>query len=149
MSNRSLAMIHSSKRKIVVHCLLVCPCSYQAREFMRTSLTERMVLDGVQWQNRIHVADSSWSSDDVDLLVICLDGDGCKLRSGLVKIEEGLTLDTLIACDSCDLCKMTLMHYLCKVDYYMLSTLDCMDRSEFGAILAYFYICGRTNLFGE
>ncbi|XP_058079259.1 probable alpha-mannosidase At5g66150 [Magnolia sinica] len=35
--------------------------------------------------------------------VICLDGDGCKLRSGLVKIEEGLTLDTLIAYDSCDL----------------------------------------------
>ncbi|XP_058114278.1 uncharacterized protein LOC131257454 [Magnolia sinica] len=121
MSNRSLAMIHSSKRKIVVHSLLVCPCSYQAREFMRTSLTERMVLDGVQWQNRIHVADSSWSSDDVDLLVICLDGDGCKLRSGLVKIEEGLTLDTLIAYDSCDLCKMTLMHHLCKVTPFIQS----------------------------
>ncbi|XP_058095916.1 uncharacterized protein At4g10930 isoform X2 [Magnolia sinica] len=35
--------------------------------------------------------------------VICLDGDGCKLRNGLVTTEEGLTLDTSIACDSCDL----------------------------------------------
>ncbi|XP_042480924.1 uncharacterized protein At4g10930 isoform X2 [Macadamia integrifolia] len=35
--------------------------------------------------------------------VICLDGDGCKIRNGLVAIEENLNLDTSIACDSCDL----------------------------------------------
>ncbi|XP_043718186.1 uncharacterized protein At4g10930 isoform X2 [Telopea speciosissima] len=35
--------------------------------------------------------------------VICLDGDGCKIRNGLVAVEENLNLDTSIACDSCDL----------------------------------------------
>ncbi|OVA00961.1 zinc finger protein [Macleaya cordata] len=35
--------------------------------------------------------------------VICLDGDGCKIRSGLVTTEEDPNLDTSIACDSCDL----------------------------------------------
>ncbi|XAR70163.1 hypothetical protein NMG60_11026933 [Bertholletia excelsa] len=35
--------------------------------------------------------------------VICLEGDGCKIRSGLVTIEEDSNLDTSIACDSCDM----------------------------------------------
>ncbi|KAG1346680.1 hypothetical protein COCNU_06G005090 [Cocos nucifera] len=35
--------------------------------------------------------------------VICLDGDGCKIRSGPSTTEDGLTLDTSIACDSCDI----------------------------------------------
>ncbi|XP_010918320.1 uncharacterized protein At4g10930 [Elaeis guineensis] len=35
--------------------------------------------------------------------VICLDGDGCKIRSGLSTTEDGLPLDTSIACDSCDI----------------------------------------------
>ncbi|XP_038981372.1 uncharacterized protein At4g10930 isoform X2 [Phoenix dactylifera] len=35
--------------------------------------------------------------------VICLDGDGCKIRSGLSTAEDGSTLDTSIACDSCDI----------------------------------------------
>ncbi|XVF10393.1 hypothetical protein REPUB_Repub07fG0178800 [Reevesia pubescens] len=35
--------------------------------------------------------------------VICLDGDGCKLRSRSTTIEGDPNLDTSIACDSCDL----------------------------------------------
>ncbi|KAL7189108.1 hypothetical protein ACSBR1_038886 [Camellia fascicularis] len=35
--------------------------------------------------------------------VICLDGDGCKIRSGSLIIEEDSNLDTSIACDSCDI----------------------------------------------
>ncbi|KAK7251441.1 hypothetical protein RIF29_34640 [Crotalaria pallida] len=35
--------------------------------------------------------------------VICLDGDGCKVRSGSASIEEDSGLDTSIACDSCDI----------------------------------------------
>ncbi|XP_054823788.1 uncharacterized protein At4g10930 isoform X2 [Prosopis cineraria] len=35
--------------------------------------------------------------------VICLDGDGCKIRSGSATIEGDLSLDTSIACDSCDI----------------------------------------------
>lgn len=35
--------------------------------------------------------------------VTCLDGDGCKIRSESVTYEENLTLDTSIACDSCDI----------------------------------------------
>ncbi|KAM0978991.1 hypothetical protein ACFX13_015180 [Malus domestica] len=35
--------------------------------------------------------------------VSCLDGDGCKIRSGSVAIEGDSNLDTSIACDSCDL----------------------------------------------
>ncbi|XP_077251311.1 RING/U-box protein [Tasmannia lanceolata] len=35
--------------------------------------------------------------------VICLDGDGCKVRSALTTAEEDSTLDTSIACDSCDI----------------------------------------------
>ncbi|XP_061350931.1 uncharacterized protein At4g10930 [Gastrolobium bilobum] len=35
--------------------------------------------------------------------VICLDGDGCKVRSGLATIEGDSGLDTSIACDSCDI----------------------------------------------
>ncbi|KAM0905687.1 hypothetical protein ACQ4PT_017269 [Festuca glaucescens] len=35
--------------------------------------------------------------------VICLDGDDCMIRSGLVAAEDDSTLDTSIACDSCDL----------------------------------------------
>lgn len=35
--------------------------------------------------------------------VVCLDGDGCKIRNGLSIDEEDLTLDTSIACDSCDI----------------------------------------------
>ncbi|CAL1373612.1 unnamed protein product [Linum trigynum] len=34
--------------------------------------------------------------------VTCLDGDGCKIRSGSMSIEEDPNLDTSIACDSCD-----------------------------------------------
>ncbi|CAL5346479.1 unnamed protein product [Camellia sinensis] len=34
--------------------------------------------------------------------VICLDGDGCKIRTGSLIIEEDSNLDTSIACDSCD-----------------------------------------------
>lgn len=35
--------------------------------------------------------------------VTCLDGDGCKIRSGSVNYEENSTLYTSIACDSCDI----------------------------------------------
>ncbi|KAL2547612.1 uncharacterized protein Fot_09142 [Forsythia ovata] len=34
--------------------------------------------------------------------VVCLDGDDCKIRSGLIAIEEDSDIDTSIACDSCD-----------------------------------------------
>ncbi|KAK4422508.1 hypothetical protein Salat_1833300 [Sesamum alatum] len=34
--------------------------------------------------------------------VVCLDGDGCKIRSGSVAIQEDSDIDTSIACDSCD-----------------------------------------------
>ncbi|XP_073129803.1 uncharacterized protein At4g10930 isoform X2 [Henckelia pumila] len=34
--------------------------------------------------------------------VVCLDEDGCKIRSGSVAVEEDLDVDTSIACDSCD-----------------------------------------------
>ncbi|XP_057810015.1 uncharacterized protein At4g10930 isoform X3 [Salvia miltiorrhiza] len=34
--------------------------------------------------------------------VVCLDGDGCKIRSGSVEIGEDSDIDTSIACDSCD-----------------------------------------------
>ncbi|KAK1276793.1 hypothetical protein QJS04_geneDACA012800 [Acorus gramineus] len=36
------------------------------------------------------------------MAVVCLDGDGCKIRNELSTIEENSTLDTSIACDSCD-----------------------------------------------
>lgn len=35
--------------------------------------------------------------------VVCLDGVGCKIRSGAVTIETDSCLDTSIACDSCDI----------------------------------------------
>ncbi|KAL2926543.1 PHD and RING finger domain-containing protein 1 [Bienertia sinuspersici] len=35
--------------------------------------------------------------------VTCLDGDACKIRNGSMTYEETLTLDTSIACDSCDI----------------------------------------------
>lgn len=35
--------------------------------------------------------------------VICLDGDGCKVRNGLATIEGDSDFDTSIACDSCDI----------------------------------------------
>ncbi|RWW20515.1 hypothetical protein GW17_00015377 [Ensete ventricosum] len=35
--------------------------------------------------------------------VACLDGDGCKVRSGLTTADDGLNFDTSIACDSCDI----------------------------------------------
>lgn len=35
--------------------------------------------------------------------VICLDGDGCKVRNGSATIKEDSNLDTSIACDSCDM----------------------------------------------
>ncbi|XP_062074592.1 uncharacterized protein At4g10930 isoform X2 [Humulus lupulus] len=35
--------------------------------------------------------------------VICLDGDGCKIRSGSATTEGDSNLDTSIACDSCDI----------------------------------------------
>ncbi|KAF7828125.1 uncharacterized protein G2W53_019289 [Senna tora] len=35
--------------------------------------------------------------------VICLDGDGCKIRSGSATTEGDSGLDTSIACDSCDI----------------------------------------------
>ncbi|GAB2209684.1 hypothetical protein Droror1_Dr00026905 [Drosera rotundifolia] len=34
--------------------------------------------------------------------VTCLDGDGCRVRKGLVASHEDMSLDTSIACDSCD-----------------------------------------------
>nr|GMC99942.1 uncharacterized protein At4g10930 isoform X2 [Ipomoea batatas] len=34
--------------------------------------------------------------------VVCLDGDGCKIRAGSAGIEADSNLDTSIACDSCD-----------------------------------------------
>ncbi|CAO2166207.1 unnamed protein product [Urochloa humidicola] len=34
--------------------------------------------------------------------VVCLDDGDCKIRSGLVAAEDNSTLDTSIACDSCD-----------------------------------------------
>ncbi|KAK7318092.1 hypothetical protein RJT34_02790 [Clitoria ternatea] len=35
--------------------------------------------------------------------VICLDGDGCKVRNGLATMEGDSNFDTSIACDSCDI----------------------------------------------
>ncbi|GAV88783.1 PHD domain-containing protein/zf-C3HC4_2 domain-containing protein [Cephalotus follicularis] len=35
--------------------------------------------------------------------VVCLDQDGCKIRTGSATIEGDLSLDTSIACDSCDI----------------------------------------------
>nr|CAB3474098.1 unnamed protein product [Digitaria exilis] len=34
--------------------------------------------------------------------VVCLDDGDCKIRNGLVAVEDDSTLDTSIACDSCD-----------------------------------------------
>ncbi|GAB4857577.1 hypothetical protein Ancab_015486 [Ancistrocladus abbreviatus] len=35
--------------------------------------------------------------------VTCLDGDGCKFKKCSISLKEDLTLDTSIACDSCDI----------------------------------------------
>ncbi|KAL3499212.1 hypothetical protein ACH5RR_038305 [Cinchona calisaya] len=35
--------------------------------------------------------------------VICLDGDGCKIRSSYTTVDADTNLDTSIACDSCDI----------------------------------------------
>lgn len=36
--------------------------------------------------------------------IVCLDGDGCRIRAGVTtKEEESSSLDTSVACDSCDL----------------------------------------------
>ncbi|KAF6140808.1 hypothetical protein GIB67_042221, partial [Kingdonia uniflora] len=35
--------------------------------------------------------------------VICLDGDGCKIRNGVDTVADDSNLDTSIACDSCDI----------------------------------------------
>ncbi|XP_020082772.1 uncharacterized protein At4g10930-like isoform X2 [Ananas comosus] len=35
--------------------------------------------------------------------VICLDGGGCKIRTGLLTAEDDVAFDTSIACDSCDI----------------------------------------------
>lgn len=34
--------------------------------------------------------------------MVCLDDGDCKIRNGLVAAEDESTLDTSIACDSCD-----------------------------------------------
>ncbi|KAL8170703.1 hypothetical protein V2J09_022507 [Rumex salicifolius] len=43
--------------------------------------------------------------------VTCLDGDGCKLRSDSVTLDENLAFDTSIACDSCDTCEDLEIYY--------------------------------------
>ncbi|KAK3003390.1 hypothetical protein RJ639_019385 [Escallonia herrerae] len=45
--------------------------------------------------------------------VICLEGDGCKVRSGSATIEEDSKLDTSIACDSCDKWYVMRYHAFC------------------------------------
>ncbi|KAH9329954.1 hypothetical protein KI387_002062, partial [Taxus chinensis] len=35
--------------------------------------------------------------------IVCLDGDGCRIRSGVATEEEFSSLDTSVACDSCDI----------------------------------------------
>ncbi|KAG4954746.1 hypothetical protein JHK87_040340 [Glycine soja] len=48
--------------------------------------------------------DNDWSIEEKNnTTVICLDGDGCKVRNGLATIEGDSDLDTSIACDSCDI----------------------------------------------
>ncbi|XP_042383345.1 uncharacterized protein At4g10930-like isoform X1 [Zingiber officinale] len=54
----------------------------------------------VQGKNNTLSFPSYYISEDA---VACLDGDGCKVRSGLATIEDDLAFDTSIACDSCDI----------------------------------------------
>lgn len=52
--------------------------------------------------------------------MVCLDGDGCKIRSGAVTVETDSSFDTSIACDSCDTwyARASLwdwsLHYMCN-----------------------------------
>ncbi|KAF8379716.1 hypothetical protein HHK36_029161 [Tetracentron sinense] len=59
----------------------------------------------VQGKNNTLSFPSYYIDENVYLLyaVICLDGDGCKIRSSPTTIEEDSNLDTSIACDSCDI----------------------------------------------
>ncbi|KAG9448256.1 hypothetical protein H6P81_014384 [Aristolochia fimbriata] len=54
----------------------------------------------VQVENKTLSFPSYYINEDA---VICLDGDGCKIRNGVPSTEGDLPLDTSIACDSCDI----------------------------------------------
>ncbi|KAI8000100.1 hypothetical protein LOK49_LG09G02511 [Camellia lanceoleosa] len=51
-----------------------------------------------------HSTECKMSLVHIVVAVICLDGDGCKIRTGSLIIEEDSNLDTSIACDSCNVC---------------------------------------------
>ncbi|XP_055804305.1 uncharacterized protein At4g10930 isoform X1 [Solanum dulcamara] len=72
-------------------------------------------IGGSQTDEDLYTRDDDWSIEGKtntlsfpsyyidENAVVCLDGDGCKVRAGSVTNEEDLNLDTSIACDSCDL----------------------------------------------
>ncbi|XP_049397773.1 uncharacterized protein At4g10930 isoform X2 [Solanum stenotomum] len=72
-------------------------------------------IGGSQTDEDLYTRDDDWSIEGKtntlsfpsyyidENAVVCLDGDGCKVRAGSVTNEGDLNLDTSIACDSCDL----------------------------------------------
>ncbi|XP_060173015.1 uncharacterized protein At4g10930 isoform X2 [Lycium barbarum] len=72
-------------------------------------------IGGSQTEEDLYTRDDDWSIEGKtntlsfpsyyidENAVVCLDGDGCKVRAGAVKNEGDLNLDTSIACDSCDI----------------------------------------------
>nr|XP_016444520.1 PREDICTED: uncharacterized protein At4g10930-like isoform X2 [Nicotiana tabacum] len=72
-------------------------------------------IGGSQTDEDLYIRDDDWSIEGKtntlsfpsyyidENAVVCLDGDGCKVRAGSVTNEGDLNLDTSIACDSCDI----------------------------------------------
>ncbi|MCD7450332.1 hypothetical protein HAX54_005312 [Datura stramonium] len=72
-------------------------------------------IGGSQTDEDLYTRDDDWSIEGKtntlsfpsyyidENAVVCLDGDGCKVRAGSVTNEGDLNLDTSIACDSCDI----------------------------------------------
>ncbi|KAJ8539361.1 hypothetical protein K7X08_013613 [Anisodus acutangulus] len=72
-------------------------------------------IGGNQTDEDLYTRDDDWSIEGKtntlsfpsyyidENAVVCLDGDGCKVRAGSVTNEGDLNLDTSIACDSCDI----------------------------------------------
>ncbi|XP_019252315.1 PREDICTED: uncharacterized protein At4g10930 isoform X2 [Nicotiana attenuata] len=72
-------------------------------------------IGGSQTDEDLYTRDDDWSIEGKtntlsfpsyyidENAVVCLDGDGCKVRAGSVTNDGDLNLDTSIACDSCDI----------------------------------------------
>ncbi|GAB4834912.1 hypothetical protein Ancab_033179 [Ancistrocladus abbreviatus] len=67
--------------------------------------------------------------------VTCLDGDGCKFQKCSISLKEDLTLDTSIACDSCDIWYaisglLSLMSYVILESYLVLAKNEGEERKS-------------------